>query len=149
MDPFNSWPWPQGRLNAELVCPHAGVPPTPLPPHPVSPALGAVHARHHTDGARDMQHQGNQANQHADHVRHSDDQGQGQHGIDRSIRPGATAPDTVLVADLCDGGLLLHGWSDGPSAYLSPSDAPALRRELTAAFGVMELARCSNPRDAL
>jgi hypothetical protein len=127
----------------------AGLPPTPLPPRPLSPVLGAVHARRRTDGARDMQHQGNQADQHTDHVRHGDDQSQGQHGIDRTIRPGTAVPDTVLVATMCDGRLLLQGWCDGPSAYLSPSDAPALRGELAAAFDVMELPRCSNPRDAL
>jgi hypothetical protein len=82
-------------------------------------------------------------------VRHGDNQGQGQYGIDRSIRPGTAVLDTVLVATICDGGLLLHGCRNGPSAYLSPTDAPALRCELAAAFGVMELPRCSNPRDAL
>ena len=128
---------------------HAGLPPTPLPPSPVSPVLGAVHARHRTDGARDMQHQSNQAPQDTDDVRHGDDRGRGQHGVDHSIRPGTAVPDTVLVATMCDGGLLLHGWRDGPSAYLSPSDAPALRRELAAAFGAMQLARCSSPGDSL
>jgi hypothetical protein len=81
-------------------------------------------------------------------VRHGDHHGQGHHGIGRSIRPGTAVPDTVLVADLCGGGLLLHGWRDGPSAYLSPSDAPALRRELAAAFGATQLARSSSLGDA-
>jgi hypothetical protein len=96
-----------------------------------------------------MQHQDNQAAQDTDHVRHGDDQSQGQHCIGRSIRPGAALPDAVLVAQLYDEERFLRGWRDGPSTYLSPSDAPALRRELTAAFGAMELPRCSNPCDAL
>ncbi|MGH3696550.1 MAG: hypothetical protein ACRDRX_21590 [Pseudonocardiaceae bacterium] len=89
----------------------------------------------------DVHHQGNQGGQVANDVHHGDHQRQGQRGIGRSVRPGTALPDTVLITHLCDGGLLLHGWRGGPSAYLSPSDAPALRRELAAAFGSRESAR--------
>jgi hypothetical protein len=73
-----------------------------------------------------------------DHQRQGDDQGQEQHAIDGSIRPGTAVPPTLFLADMCDGGLVLHGWRDGPTAYLSPSDAIPLRRELAAAFGSTE-----------
>lgn len=96
-----------------------------------------------------MQHEDGLAGRDIDLRRQGHDQGQGQHAIGGSIRPGAAVPDTVLVATMCDGGLLLHGWRHGPSAYLCPTDAPALRRELATAFGVTELPRCSNPCDAL
>lgn len=56
-------------------------------------------------------------------------------GIGCSIRPGTAVPPTVLVADMGDGSLLLEGWRDGPSAYLSVADAIPLRRELARAFG--------------
>lgn len=52
----------------------------------------------------------------------------------RSIRPGTAVPSTVLVSDMGDGSLLLEGWRDGPSAYLSPADAMPFRRQLAAAF---------------
>lgn len=52
-----------------------------------------------------------------------------------SIRPGSGVPATVLVADMGDGALLLHGWRGGPSAYLTAADAAPLRRALEAAFG--------------
>ena len=81
--------------------------PRPLPPRPMSPVLGAVHARHRTDRQRDVHHQGNQAGQGTEDVRHGDPQGREHHAIGLSIRP-----DTVLVAHVCDGGLLLHGWRD-------------------------------------
>ena len=82
-----------------------------------------------------MHHQSNHVGQGTDDVRHGDHQGQRHHGIGRSIRPGTAMPDTVLVAHTCDGGLFLQGWRDGPSAYLSPSDAPALRPEMAIVFG--------------
>lgn len=53
----------------------------------------------------------------------------------RSIRPGVAVPRSVLVSDMGDGSLLLEGWRDGPSAYLSAADAMPFRRQLTAAFG--------------
>jgi hypothetical protein len=53
----------------------------------------------------------------------------------------AAVPDWILpchpplfLADMWAGGLVLHGWRDGPTAYLSPSDAIPLWRELAAAF---------------
>lgn len=58
----------------------------------------------------------------------------------RSIRPGTAVPSTVLVSDMGDGSLLLEGWRDGPSAYLSPAGAAPLRRLLAAAFGSSDLA---------
>ncbi|MCA1676366.1 MAG: hypothetical protein LC799_30715 [Actinobacteria bacterium] len=44
-------------------------------------------------------------------------------------------PATVLVADMGDGALLLQGWRDGPSAYLTADDAGSLRHALAVAFG--------------
>jgi hypothetical protein len=52
-------------------------------------------------------------------------------------------------AHLCPGWLFLQGWRDGPSAYLSPSDALSLRRELAAAFGSSESALRRDQGDAL
>lgn len=60
-------------------------------------------------------------------------------GKKRSIRPGTSVPSTALVSDMCDGSLLLEGWRDGPSAYLSPADALPFRRTLAAAFGSPDL----------
>lgn len=69
-------------------------------------------------------------------ARNGDDRPQpGQRGIRRSIRPGTSVPDTFLVAEMADGSLVLHGWRDGPSAYLMVEDTGPLRRELAAAFG--------------
>jgi hypothetical protein len=96
-------------------------------------------------GKRDVHQHGNQVGRGTDDVRHGDDRDQGQHSIGHSIRPGRAVPPTVLVADMCDGGLFLQRWRDGPSAYLSPSDATPLRRELAAAFGNRQPARGSNP----
>ncbi len=96
-----------------------------------------------------MGNEGNQAARDAAAVPPDDNHCEGQHGIARSIRPGTAVPSTVLVADLCNGGLLLHGWRDGTSAYLSPSDAPALRRELAAAFNSHEAARRRDQGDFL
>lgn len=58
-----------------------------------------------------------------------------QWGIERSIRPGASVPATVLVAEMEDGSLFLHGWRDGPSAYVIAEDAGPLRQALAVAFG--------------
>ncbi|MGH3695946.1 MAG: hypothetical protein ACRDRX_18465 [Pseudonocardiaceae bacterium] len=55
-------------------------------------------------------------------------------GAGRSIRPGTAVPSAVLVSDMGDGSLLLEGWREGPSAYLSPADALTLRRQLAVAF---------------
>lgn len=55
--------------------------------------------------------------------------------LSRSIRPGVPLPDTLLVAQMCDGGLLLQGWRDGPSAYVISQDTGPLRQALATAFG--------------
>jgi hypothetical protein len=81
-----------------------------------------------------VQHEDGPAGRDTDHRRHGDDQPP-QLRIARGIRPHPAVPPTVLLAHRCDGGLFLQGWRDGPGAYLSPSDAPAQRRELAAAFG--------------
>lgn len=69
-------------------------------------------------------------------------------GIGRSIRPGTAVPSTVLLSDMGDGSVLLEAWREGPSAYLSPSDALPLKRELVRAFGGIELARRGSQGDA-
>lgn len=83
-----------------------------------------------------MQNEDESAVRNADAGHHGDEQRQPvQGGIGRSIRPGAPVPETVLVAEMSDGSLFLHGWRDGPSAYLMVEDSGPLRRELAAAFG--------------
>ena len=57
------------------------------------------------------------------------------HRLNRSIRPGVAAPATVLIAEMGGGSLLLQGWRNGPSAYVSADDAVPLRRALAAAYG--------------
>jgi hypothetical protein len=80
------------------------------------------------------------------------DDGDGQHpqqdDIQRSIRPGTGTPPTVLVADMGNGALFVEGWRDGPSAYLSPSDALPLRRVLAMVFGSTVLPPSSEPDEA-
>lgn len=56
-------------------------------------------------------------------------------GLERSVRPAAPMPATLLVAQMCDDAFLLQGWRDGPSAYLIAEDAGPLRQALAAAFG--------------
>ena len=56
-------------------------------------------------------------------------------GLERSIRPGVPIPETLLVAQLCNGALLLQDWRDGVSAYVIPQDAGPLRHALATAFG--------------
>lgn len=69
-------------------------------------------------------------------LRHGDGKGQQtQRGIGCSIRPGVACPATVLVADMGNGSLFLHGWRDGPSAYLIAEDSMSIRHALAAAFG--------------
>jgi hypothetical protein len=87
-----------------------------------------------------VHHENNEAGQGDDDVRHGDDHGQ-RHVINRSIRPGTAVPVTVFVTHLPNGGLLVRGFSARSSAYLSPSDATSLRRELAAAFDSRESAR--------
>lgn len=96
-----------------------------------------------------MQHEGDRADQDADNPRRGDDQEYQQRSIRHRIRPGTAVPDTVLVADMGDGSLLLEGWRDGPGAYLSPADAVPLRRELTRAFGSPDLTPSSSKGEAL
>ena len=57
-------------------------------------------------------------------------------GLDHCIRPGLPMPETVLLAVMTDGGLLLQGWRSGPCAYMCAADAAPLLRTLEAAFGV-------------
>jgi len=59
-------------------------------------------------------------------------------GVGHSIRPGTPVPATVLVAEMTDGSLLLHGCQDGTNAYLCPQDAGPLRQALAAAFGIKD-----------
>lgn len=92
-----------------------------------------------------MQHEENRAELGIDDPRHDDLQNQQQHGSGRSIRPAAPIPPTVPVTDMGDGFLPLQGWRDGPSAYLSPSDAVRLRRELSGAFRSEGVALCGHP----
>lgn len=92
-----------------------------------------------------MQHEGDRADQNTDNPRRGD----GQDHQQRSIRPGTAVPPTVLVADMGDGSLLLEGWRDGPSTYLSPTDAVPLRQELARAFGSPDLTPSSSKGEAL
>ena len=136
-------------MHTDLVCPPVGLPPIPIP-LPGCPRSWVPSKEDTTQtGRADVHHQGNLAGQGTDDGHHGADQSRQCHGIGRSIRPGTTVPSTVLVADMCDGGLFLQGWRDGPSAYLSASDASALRCELAAAFGRTELAQCRDPSEAL
>lgn len=101
-----------------------------------SPVLGAIQMKRLVDGLKsNVQHEGDRADQDADNLRRGDGQGHQQHSMRRSKRPGTAVPPTVLVADMGDGSLLLAGWRDGPSAYLSSTDAVPLRRELARTFG--------------
>lgn len=43
----------------------------------------------------------------------------------------------VLVAEMGGGSLLLYGWRNGPSAYLSADDAVPLRQAMAAAYGAV------------
>ncbi|MGH4006598.1 MAG: hypothetical protein ACRDTH_00235 [Pseudonocardiaceae bacterium] len=96
-----------------------------------------------------MQHEGDRTDQDADDPRRGDGQDHQQRNIRRSIRPGTAVPPTVLVADMGDGSLLLEGWRDGPSAYLSPAEAVPLRRELARTFGSPDLTPSSSKGEAL
>lgn len=42
---------------------------------------------------------------------------------------------TVLIVEMTGGSMLLQGWRNGPSAYVSADDAAPLRRALAAAYG--------------
>jgi hypothetical protein len=100
--------------------------------------LGAVNDDAAQTGIQGMQHQGNQAAQDTDDVPHGENHDRGQHAVGHSIRPATAVPLTVLVAEMLNGSLLLTGWRDGPTAYLSPTDAAPLKRELAGAFGSSE-----------
>ena len=102
-------------------------------PGQIAPALGATHVDEH-------ERQG------SEHVSGPDEDGstgamrsshnRGVRSIDRSVRPGAPVPATVLVAVMSDGSYLLVGYpQSGPSAYVIAEDAVPLREALTAAFG--------------
>jgi hypothetical protein len=95
-----------------------------------------------------MQHEGGLGGQDTNHQGHSNCQPL-QLGIGRSIRPGNAVPPAVLIADMCDGELFLHGLREAPSAYLTSSDAMPLRCALAAAFGSTALTRCGDPGEAL
>lgn len=83
-----------------------------------------------------MENENNRTGQNVDDPHSGDDTGRrARRGIGRSIRPGSAVPPTVLVADMSEGGLLLHGWRTGPSAYLTAEDSVPVRRALVAAFG--------------
>lgn len=66
-------------------------------------------------------------------------------GLERSIRPGVPIPETLLVAQLCNGALLLQDWRDGVSAYVIPQDAGPLRHALATAFGSADTNDQSQP----
>lgn len=85
-----------------------------------------------------VHHQGNHADQGTDDAHHGAEEGQQWHGLGRSIRLHTAVPPAVLLAHLCDEGLFRQGWRGEASAYLSPTDAPAMGPELTAALGSTE-----------
>jgi hypothetical protein len=95
-----------------------------------------------------MQHEGGPGGRDTNHHRHSNHQ-PSQPGIGCSIRSGTAVPPTVLIADMCDGGLLLQSWRDGPTAYRTSSDAIPLRRELAASFDTTELTLSGDVGEAL
>lgn len=79
-----------------------------------------------------------QSGQNTEALRHDAAQRHGQpgpRGLSRSIRPGVPAPATVLIVEMGGGSLLLQGWRDGPSAYVSAEDAEPLRQALATAYG--------------
>lgn len=86
-----------------------------------------------------MLHGDSQSNQNFRWFQCDGGNGEQSSGTWRSIRPGTAVPGSVLVSDMGDGSLLLEGWRDGPSAYLSPADAVPFRRQLAAAFGSPDL----------
>lgn len=90
-----------------------------------SPTLGAVHDDERMSGVADV---ANETGKDTSESQHST-------GLDRSIRPGVPVPATLLVAQMCDGALLLQGWRSGPSAYVISQDAEPLRHALATAFG--------------
>lgn len=100
------------------------------------PALGAFHANNRAQrGVRAAMHQSGQDTEtlsHDDAQRHEQP---APRGLSRSIRPGVPAPATVLIVEMGGGSLLLQGWRDGPSAYVSAEDAVALRQALAATYG--------------
>lgn len=95
-----------------------------------------------------MQHEGGPGGRDTNHQRHSNRQPP-QLGIEHSIWPCIAVPPTVLIAGMRDGGLFFKGWRDGPSAYLTASDAMPLRCALAAAFGCTALARCGDSGETL
>jgi hypothetical protein len=60
-------------------------------------------------------------------------------GIAHSIRPGVTAPATVLVAAMTDGSYLLVGYPQSePAAFIAVDDAHPMWQALKTAFGTPE-----------
>lgn len=49
-------------------------------------------------------------------------------GLGYSIRPGLPVPETVLVVEMGNGALLLHGWRDGPTHWNRAARAPRPHR---------------------
>jgi hypothetical protein len=128
---------PRAGLHAERMCPTRDCP-RPAATCPVSPVLGAVHKRLPTEGLGNVHHEGGLAGPPIDDqttapISHRSWASGAASGLDTAV------PDTVLVAEMSDGSLLLQGWRDGPSVYLCPVDAAPLRRELAAAFVSAEL----------
>lgn len=142
-------PWPQGRAeHSSWLRPLSGTPR--FPPVCGSPVLGAVQGKNTTQtGLEHVEHEGSHPHQGADNQRDGDDHGEYHLDNRRSIRPGTAVPPTLLVADMGDGSLFLQGSQDGPTVYLSPSDAVSLRRELAAAFGSADLTPSDDQGDAL
>jgi hypothetical protein len=96
-------------------------------------------------GYKDVRHEANQSSQGFAWFHRGDDNSeQTSSGTGRSIRPGTAVPRSVLLSDMGEGSLLLYGWWEGPSAYLSPADAVPLRRALAAAFSSPDLTPSGN-----
>lgn len=100
-----------------------------------------------------MEHKGDQAGQGTDDQRHGGVGRKGHHascGIEHSIRPGVSCPETVLVSVMTDGSYLLMGYPRGePAAFVVGKDTDLLRRELAAAFGSPDRAPSGSQGEAL
>lgn len=110
------------------------------------PSTNADQAR---GGYKDVQQGDNESSRTFEWFRRGNDsREQTSSGTWCSIRPGTAVPSTVLVSDMGDGSLLLEGWRDGPSAYLSPADAMPFRRQLAAAFRSPDFTLSNNQGEA-
>lgn len=117
-----------------------------------SPVLGAVHYNERISGVADVANETGQDTSEFRQGEQSSTSGpQHNGGLDRSIRPGVPIPETLLVAQLCNGALLLQDWRDGVSAYIIPQDTGPLRHALATAFGSADTttppAQTVEPRD--